>query len=218
MKTLEKSDAGRAPGRPKDDAKRSAILQAARCIFVEEGPAGATIEAIAEAAGVSRVTIYSHFENKDRLMAAVLEEETRAFGSLSLALEGGTLSREEVRDALIAFGSSLLDFVEQPHVVRSSRMMIGQANAMSGATKVFFENGPLRMHRRLARLIASAKAAGALQTDDPEEDADFLIGMWRGLHHIELQLNAGPPRSRKSRYERVRRAVDLYLAAREQKK
>jgi TetR/AcrR family transcriptional repressor of mexJK operon len=214
LETLEKPGIGRPPGRPKDDSKRSAIIDAARRIFVEHGPSGATIDAIADAAGVSRVTIYSHFENKECLMATVLHEETREFGSLSSALDGGVLSREDVRAALVAFGCSLLDFIEQPHVIRSGRMMIGHAHSMPDETKVFFENGPLRMHRRLGRLIASAKAAGALNTDDPEEDADFLIGMWRGLHHIELQFNAGPPRSEKRRHARVRRAVDLYLAAR----
>ncbi len=214
LESQEKSERNRPPGRPKDEAKRTAILEAARGVFVEQGPDAATIDAIAAAAGVSRVTIYSHFENKERLMAAAMEEETRSFEALSRALRGDDLSRDDVRDALVAFGCSLLDLIEQPDVIRSGRMMIGHAHSMPAETKVFFENGPLRTHRRLARLIASAKAAGALTTSDPDEDADFLIGMWRGLHHIELQLNAGPRRSKKSRHARVRRAVDFYLAAR----
>ena len=219
-KKREKPSVGRSGvdrpkvGRPKDDAKRDAILSAARETFMERGPDGATIDVIADAAGVSRVTIYSHYENKEGLMAAVMEKETKDFASLSQALDSGDLSQDEVRDALVEFGSRLLGFIEQPHAIRTGRMMIGQANNVPGLTKAFFQNGPLRMHKRLARLIASAQAAGAIATDNPEEDADFLIGMWRGLHHIELQLNARGPRTKKSRDARVRRAVDLYLAAR----
>ena len=214
LKIRELAESSRRPGRPKDDAKRDAILSAAREVFVKYGPDGTTIGAIADAAGVCRATIYSHYENKERLMAVAMEEETRDFGELSQALSGSDLTQKDVRDALVVFGDSLLNFLERPHTIRAGRMMIGQAGSMPGITKVFYENGPLRMHRRLARLISAAKAAGFLHTKDPDEDADFLIGMWRGLHHLKLQLNAGPSRSKKCREDRVRRAVDLYLAAR----
>ena len=47
------------PGRPKDLAKREAILEAAKCLFLRHGYAGSSMDAIAAHAGVSKLTVYS---------------------------------------------------------------------------------------------------------------------------------------------------------------
>lgn len=61
--------------RRRADAQRSidAIVGAARALLVERPDAG--MEEIAEAAGVSRQTVYSHFSSRDVLVAAVVNAE-----------------------------------------------------------------------------------------------------------------------------------------------
>jgi AcrR family transcriptional regulator len=51
------------------------ILDAAYGVFYKEGFARARIDVIAEAAGVSKRTLYYHFDSKDALLAAVLEAQ-----------------------------------------------------------------------------------------------------------------------------------------------
>lgn len=55
------------------------ILEAALRQFEDFGLRRTTIEDIAQRAGVSRVTIYRHFENKEALVEAVILREARAF-------------------------------------------------------------------------------------------------------------------------------------------
>jgi AcrR family transcriptional regulator len=50
------------------DTTRDRILEAASSIIRETGPEGLTVEAAAELAGVSRKTIYNHFEGKSALI------------------------------------------------------------------------------------------------------------------------------------------------------
>ena len=50
-------------GRPKDPAKRSAILQAATTLFLGQGFAGTSMDAVAKQAGVSKLTEYSTVSN-----------------------------------------------------------------------------------------------------------------------------------------------------------
>lgn len=52
--------------------KRTAILAAAKDIFLEQGFEGASMESIAAAADVSIMTLYRHAESKDDLFAAVI--------------------------------------------------------------------------------------------------------------------------------------------------
>src|SRR5882724_6598239 len=56
------------------DATRRRIIAAARKVFVKKGYARATIEEITAAAGVSRATLYLHFDSKYALLAAATEK------------------------------------------------------------------------------------------------------------------------------------------------
>ena len=60
------------PGRPKDPAKREAILDAAKRLFILHGYEGSSMDAIAAEAGVSKLTLYSHFASKENLFAAAV--------------------------------------------------------------------------------------------------------------------------------------------------
>ncbi len=50
------------------DETRDRILEAASKIMREEGPEGLTVEAAADLAGVSRKTIYNHFDGRNALI------------------------------------------------------------------------------------------------------------------------------------------------------
>jgi TetR/AcrR family transcriptional regulator, mexJK operon transcriptional repressor len=55
-------------------AKRRTILDAATSVFLEQGYARASVDAIAAAAGVGKQTVYSHFGNKEQLFLAVVSD------------------------------------------------------------------------------------------------------------------------------------------------
>ena len=55
------------PGRPKDLGKRAAILEAAKSLFVDQGYNGVSMDSIAAQACVSKLTVYSHFGDKETL-------------------------------------------------------------------------------------------------------------------------------------------------------
>src|SRR6188508_2800650 len=63
-----------APGRPKDMEKHAAILDAAMRLFPARGYDGVSVDAIAQAAGVSKLTVYSHFADKEALFRAAVFE------------------------------------------------------------------------------------------------------------------------------------------------
>ncbi|MBV8744786.1 MAG: helix-turn-helix transcriptional regulator, partial [Xanthobacteraceae bacterium] len=53
------------------DRKRQAILKGAKEIFLKRGFGGASMDAVASAAGVSKMTVYRHFHNKEELFAGL---------------------------------------------------------------------------------------------------------------------------------------------------
>jgi AcrR family transcriptional regulator len=60
--------------RPTRDDTREKLFEAAARVFEEQGIGGASIEAIAAAAGFSRGAFYSNFTSKDELIIAMLED------------------------------------------------------------------------------------------------------------------------------------------------
>jgi AcrR family transcriptional regulator len=74
--TRASAEIKRRPGRPRRAATDDAITHAALDLLAERGFQAATIEAIAERAGVGRNTIYRRWRSKEELIADALRELT----------------------------------------------------------------------------------------------------------------------------------------------
>src|SRR5438874_12265429 len=62
------------PRSRRDPARREAILQTAATVFARSGYAATALDDIAAAAGVTKLIVYRHFESKEALYRAVLEQ------------------------------------------------------------------------------------------------------------------------------------------------
>jgi TetR/AcrR family transcriptional repressor of mexJK operon len=63
------------PGRAGlSDKKRQAILRGGKAVFLKSGFGGASMDQVAAAAGVSKMTVYRHFGSKEELFAGVITE------------------------------------------------------------------------------------------------------------------------------------------------
>jgi len=85
-------------------SQRQRILAATEQLIGERGCAGASIEAIVKAAGVSSVTFYEHFDSKDECFVAAFE---RAVEGLREAVPAEARGRDGVRDLLAALLTAL---------------------------------------------------------------------------------------------------------------
>jgi AcrR family transcriptional regulator len=98
-------DAGAAPPptRPTRDAERTraAILAAARAAFAAKGLAGARVDEIAAAAGITKATLYHHFPTKDGLFTDVLAQAYRGVRDAERALDLDGLAPAEALAALV---------------------------------------------------------------------------------------------------------------------
>lgn len=84
--------------------RREQLTDVGREVFAERGFAAASIEEIAERAGVSKPVVYEHFGGKEGLHDAVVEREVeRLLGMISEGLAGTDHPRELVEGAADAF-------------------------------------------------------------------------------------------------------------------
>jgi AcrR family transcriptional regulator len=77
---------------------RERILDAAACLFYEEGIHAVGVDAIVADSGVAKMTLYRHFPSKDDLVAAYLDRANRRFWDW---LEGEMAQAPDARAKLL---------------------------------------------------------------------------------------------------------------------
>src|SRR5918993_5229150 len=109
-----------SPGRPKDLEKRAAILDAAMTLFPARGYDGVSVDAIAQAAGVSKLTVYSHFADKEALFASAVTECCAQLLPHRLFEVDANLP---VRQALSLIGRAFVDLMMDERAISLHRVM-----------------------------------------------------------------------------------------------
>ena len=145
------NEAQRGRGRPRDLLKRDAILDAATELFYERGFAATSMEAVAERAGVSKMTVYSHFPDKPALLEASFE---RNIGAIRLPELSDGADLPASLETLVAFGERLVAFLTRPEIVKGGRLMAAAAADHPALAAAFFAAGPVTMTESVAKFLS----------------------------------------------------------------
>ena len=89
---------------------RERILTAARELFYRRGIHAVGVDAIAEAAGTNKMTLYRHFASKDALVAACLSELTQEFDAAWNVIAAAHIG--DPKGQLVAWLRHICDFKE----------------------------------------------------------------------------------------------------------
>ncbi len=198
------------PGRPKDLAKRRAILDAAKNLFLRHGYDGSSMDAIAAEAGVSKLTVYSHFTDKETLFSAAVQAKCQE--------QLPELLFELVEDAPI--DSVLLNIAHGFHTLINSResvelhrVMVAQGSQDPKLSRMFYEAGPQRLLEEMAHLLRQADRAGKLRIDDPCNAADQFFCLVKGGANFRLLVGCGEPQQDETAARHVQAAVAMFIRA-----
>ncbi len=199
-------------GRPRDEAKALAILDAAWSLFLERGVAGTSIEAIATKAGVSKVTLYSHFPDRSALFEVAVRREMERIEAAQGVVRGSP-SQEPVAQTLHAFGMGIMTFLASEPAVGFYNALSAELRHHPELAQAFWNLGPGQTRANLSAILASAAARGEIVIGDPLQAAEALFGLWQGFSNLQLAL-ALPPENVTAWIEhRVSYGLDLFLRA-----
>jgi len=165
---------GRRGGRGRAPAKTAAILNGAMREFLAHGYATASMDRIAAAAGVSKATVYSHYGDKDRLFAALVEHLAREKSRAIFDTPDAALLEGAPRDALGRLLTTVLTAIaSDPDFVAFIRLVVGESRRFPALMWVFVE----RIHQPLiAALGAYLASHPELRLADPEAVARIVFG------------------------------------------
>jgi TetR/AcrR family transcriptional repressor of mexJK operon len=181
----ESPSAASGPGRPKDPAKREAILAAAKVLFLSNGYEGSSMDAIAAEAGVSKLTLYSHFKDKEALFGAAVKAtcETRLPRRLFALADGCTIEQ-----VLLDIGHAFQALVNSPESIGLHRVMVAMATQNPALSRMFFDAGPQRLLIDLEQLFIQADKNGMLNMPEPMRAAEHFCSLIKGATHFRLLI------------------------------
>ena len=176
-------------GRPRDASKDEAILVAAGELFMERGFEAASLDAVAQAAGVSKATIYSRFPDKDALFRAVLNHECNA-----VVMPPSFLPSPDtpVRETLITIAEQFVGLVLGDKAMSMHRIIVAECARAPRVAELFFETAVLSTKDRFAGLLRLETERGRLAVKDPDGAAWRFLGAVKAEAHMRASMCLPP--------------------------
>ena len=141
------------------------VLEGARQVFLRDGFEGASVDAIAREAGVSKATLYNYFADKRVLFLNVGKAECVRQGDMSMCGMDPDASAAEV---LAQAGTAMQEFITSEFGQRIFRICVAESERFPELAREFYETGPLVARNRLIDYLRLAVERGELTIEEDE--------------------------------------------------
>jgi len=148
-------------------AKRQAIIDAARTVFLRNGYGGASMDEIAALAAASKQTVYKHFADKQALFTQIITSDIEQAENSSQPLVTTLRDSDDIERDLRSFARQHIAVVTQPHLVQMRRIIISEAERFPDLARTWYERGPERGYATLAEQFEELARRGGLRIHDP---------------------------------------------------
>ncbi len=199
-----------APGLTDPTPKQRDIAEAATRLFITQGYASVSMDAIARAAGVSKATLYAYFASKERLFANLVGVAcSRSASGLGELADGGA----DLRTTLTELGGRVLRFMLDEQSLAIYRVVMAETVRFPELGRAFYERGAATSRRNFAAWLDRQMAAGKLLSRDPGLAAEQFMGLLRTHLHMRALLGIGPAPTQAEIETTVTAAVETFLRA-----
>lgn len=189
-------------------SKQELIVSAARKLFLGASYDVISMDAIAAEAGVSKATVYSHFQNKEALFAGVMHKMCEESSGPKVDDELTGPPEEVLRTMGLAITHKLLE----TEIMSLLRAVLGNVAQFPELGRTYWEEGPDRACQMIATYLTGLDRRGDVSVVDPELSAMQFFGLVTGPFLLPLLLGALDPPAPAEVERSVDRAVAIFLA------
>ena len=166
------------------------------------------MDAVAAEAGVSKLTVYSHFSDKATLFAAAVEAKCEGMMPFPMfSLEAG----DDLAVVLERIGRAFVTLINSEEAIALERLMASLAGQDTEMARLFFEAGPQRTLDEMERLLGKARERGLVRLENPAAAAELFFGMLQSCRHMQLVIGYGEAPSEQEAEAHVREVVRVFL-------
>jgi TetR/AcrR family transcriptional repressor of mexJK operon len=168
------------------------------------------MDAVAAEAGVSKLTVYSHFNDKETLFsAAVVARCEEQLPELFVDMPPNA----PVEKVLLGIARGFQTLINSPESLELHRLMIALGTQDSKLSEVFFEAGPQRILHEMERFLTRVNDTEGLHFDSPMSAAGHFLSLIKGVCNFRLLIGNGELPDEQAAERHVQEVVALFLKA-----
>ncbi|MDI1276116.1 TetR/AcrR family transcriptional regulator [Methylobacter sp.] len=190
------------------DPKRQAILSGATRMFLAHGYRNVSMEKIAQAAPVSKATLYNHFDSKNALLAAVISGLCE---SLLQTMTQLTIESDGVENNLTQIATSAVDLIYAEDALAIYRLVVAESPDLPELGQLFYKSGPQAVLTQLEGYFRQLNADGSYHIEDPVFAADAFFSMLKGDLHLRCLLSKTLRPSADEKKRLVSQVIAFYM-------
>lgn len=196
-------------GRPKDLEKRRRILDAAKHLFLQHGYHGSSMNQIAQAAGVTKLTVYNHIQDKATLFTCAIEDTCEHLipASPTTLLHAESNFRDALHEACILS----MNMVNLPEAIKLDLLLMELASEQSPLTQQFFNASHLRLSQLWQEFFHLAQSYHFIQQDDPLRQTELMLSLLFGNRHQKVLLGVFPVPALEQQQIIIQDAIHIFL-------
>jgi len=176
------------PATARGQARRLAMINAAREVFLEHGYASTTLDMVIARAGGSRRTLYECFGDKAGLFKAVMELHT---ANLLAELDSISIANSKPEQVLTQVGCVYLRMVLSADAIGLYRLLVAEAPKFPELGETFYQAGPQTLRQHLMDYLVRQHMAGKLHVPDARLAARQFFGLVKSDHQMSALLCPG---------------------------
>lgn len=195
-------------GRPKDLEKRKHILEAAKMLFLKLGYHGSSMNQIAKEAGVTKLTVYNHFQDKETLFSCAIEETCEE----SINARPLHLNAESDFYAHFFQASELaMNVINLPEAIKLEHLLLELAAEKNPLALQFYNSSHQRMCSVWQDFFQQATILHFIQADQIEKQTNLILSLLLGVRHHEVLLGIRPPPTSEETHQIIKDSIDLFM-------
>ncbi len=195
-------------GRPKDLEKRRQILNAAKSLFLKCGYHGSSMNQIAQEAGVTKLTVYNHFQDKANLFVCAIAatcEELISARPLNLHADSD-FHKEFVHACELA-----MNIINLPEAIKLELLLLELAAEQNPLAQMFYEASHLRMNAVWENFFQQAIDLGFIQSEDLRTLNLLIASLLCGMRHQEVLLGMRAVPTAAEKQQIIQYSIDIFM-------
>ncbi len=188
---------------PSKVSTKERLIQAAIAVMAQAGIGGATTREITRVAGVSEVTLFRHFQNKEQLLRSVAQYMTRQQAE---AFSRNDECTGDLRTDLLYYARNYDEMLEEYQAL--VRVFIGEAERHPQEAQSFLQEGVIPLRNNLIDYLAHHQDQGNLPL---ELDVTLAVDLFTGMILVGALRRHIPLTRHYSRDRYLESCVDLFI-------
>ena len=189
-----------------DAVKVMVLIQAAEEVFLAKGYHSATMDDVAQAAGMSKKTVYQLIHSKYELFMALLDHYQQR---LVVPEPDPDWSEQRI---LVEQLLALANFLLSPEQLAIIRLIMAEYTNSPDLSRAFHQSRVKKAKARLEACLVAVASKQNARFKDLSEMSAMLFGMTIGEFHLSVLVGFRAPPTKALLERRIRQGVAMFLA------